>query len=67
MWRCHECGGTGDRLSLVNIYDRMVNVTCVGHARYERIPFDEVPYHLLEDLDYLIEEANKIDEKDMLA
>ena len=37
---CAECGGPGDRLSLVDAAERTVAVTCSRHNRYDRISWD---------------------------
>lgn len=67
MWNCYKCGGEGDRLSLVNTKERTVAITCVEHNRFERVSFEDVPESLLSDLEYLIETANDVENKEVLA
>jgi len=37
---CAECGGQGNRISLVDAEERTVAVTCSRHNRYDRIPWE---------------------------
>lgn len=75
-FRCHECGGAGDRISLVSAEERTCAVTCTVHNRYERISWDvavrdypeeikrlrrRIEDRLRKDVEFLLRAADALD------
>lgn len=66
FWCCHECGSTGDYLSLASASDRTVAVHCGRHNRYERVPWDTTPTELKKKLRRRIEDRLRKDDQFLL-
>jgi hypothetical protein len=49
-WTCYECGGVGNRLSLLDGVEKTVHITCTEHNRYGIISMDDAKVHYPDEI-----------------